>query len=81
MVADSLRVSMVADWLKKVQYVAAVYKQSCGLLVVLLWLASDFLWRVGRAPAGSERARGPGGPARGYTGRNSYSYECMYVRV
>ena len=43
MVADSLRVSMVADSLKKVQYVAAVYKQSCGLLVVLLWLASDFL--------------------------------------
>lgn len=65
MVADSFRVSMVADSLKKVQYVAAVYKQSCGLLVVLLWLASDFLWREGRAPACSERARGPARPSQG----------------
>lgn len=63
MVADSFRVSMVADSSKKVQYVAAVYKQSCGLLVVLLWLASDFLWREG-ARLQRPSAAQPGG---GYT--------------
>ena len=63
MVADSFRVSMVADSLKKVQYVAAVYNQSSGLLVVCCgWRATSSGGRA--APACAARAR-PARPSQG----------------